>query len=114
MKIIIPESLTFPLGERLNDLRFGPGVFYIKRNLALDAVQVIVQTRGSFEKQRSGDPVQIECFAEGISKKVLNVANRSLGIIQSQNRLVAFGNKNLAHNNGSCLSEISYTAALLH
>jgi hypothetical protein len=105
MKIVVLERLPFPFRERLDDLCFGSGILYIKGNLALYTVQVIVQTCGSFQKQRGGDPVQVECLAEGVSEKMLDVANRSLGIVKSQNRLVAFGNINLAHNYSSCLSE---------
>ena len=70
----------------------------IKGDLALDTVQVVVQTGGCFQKQRSRHAVQVQCGAQGVGKQTFDRTNGALRVVQVQRGRIVCRDDGFAHN----------------
>ena len=86
------------LQDGRNSLYLGAAVLDVKGNLALHAVQIVVQAGGSLQKQRCGHAVQVERGAQGIGKQPLHRADGALRVVQVQRGFVVCRDDDLAHN----------------
>ena len=97
MEVVVLQSFALPLCQRLHHLCLNAAVLDIKGDLALHAVQVVVQAGGRFQKQRSGHTVQVQRGAQSVGKQALDRADGALGVVQVQRRRVVCRNDGLAH-----------------
>ena len=81
----------------MNHLTVSPHIGDIKRNRPLYAIQVIIQTGILTDKQRSGDPTQIQRLPQIDLEVTLNKLDSTLHFIDRQRRFVTGGNENLTH-----------------
>ena len=95
---VVLQRLTLPFCQRLHHLCLGAAVLDVKGNLALHAVQIVVQAGGSLQKQRCGHAVQVERGAQGIGKQPLHRADGALRVVQVQRGFVVCWDDDLAHN----------------
>ena len=87
------------VGDYISRVAYGgnAAVLDIKGDLALHAVQVVVQAGGRFQKQRCGHAVQVQRGAQSVGKQALDRADGALGVVQVQRRRVVCRNDGLAH-----------------
>ncbi len=82
---------AFPFCQGMHD--FGPGLLhgqYLERDRALDAVEVVVDTGALQDKQRGGDPAQVEFKGEVVLKMPLYLADGVLGLQLVKQRLISW------------------------
>ena len=94
---VVLQGLALPLGQRLHHLCFGAAVLDVKGDLALHAVQVVVQAGGGLQEQRRRHAVQVQRGTQGVGKQPLHRADGALGVVQVQRGRVVFRDDDLAH-----------------
>ena len=64
---------------------------YIKFNRPFKTVQIIIQSHAGIDKQRGGNPLEIQRVGQMVFKAALHKTNGGLRLIQIQLRSVLFG-----------------------
>ena len=98
MEVVVLQSLALPLGQGLDHLGGDAGVLDVEGDLALHAVQVVVQAGGGLHEQGGRDAAQVQRRAQGVGKQPLDRADGPLGVVQVQGGRVARRQDDLAHN----------------
>lgn len=99
LELIALESKTLPLCKGVNDLRGILDAVYVESDGALDAVEVVVETRRSGYEKGSGYSVKTQCARKIILKKALEQADGSLCFIYGKQRGVTLGKNGSLHCN---------------
>ena len=100
LKAVAEKRQALPLGQRMDDLRLPPDIRHIKGDGALHAVQIVIEARGSFHKQRGRDTAEVQIAAQRILKQPLDQTDGFLGIVQRKTAVVPLRNEYLAHSFG--------------
>ena len=93
------EGVALPLSQGMHDLRFNADVGDVKRDGALIAVEIVIQTGSSFDKQRRRHTQQIERVTQIFLEIVLDELDRALRFIDAQRARVSSGNTAFTHFN---------------
>ena len=64
----------------------------------IPVIQVVVQTGGCFQKQRSRHAVQVQRGAQGVGKQTFDRTNGALRVVQVQRRRIVCRDDGFAHN----------------
>ena len=102
-EVVVLQGLALPLCQRLHHLCLNAAVLDVEGDLALHAVQIVVQAGGSLQKQRCRHTVQVQGGAQRVGEQALHGANGALGIVQVQRGLIVLRNDGLAHNKNPLL-----------
>ena len=95
---VTAERVALPFGERLDDLSLSSAEGGdVERDGALDAVEVVVQTRGGIHEQRRGHAQEVESLCEAALEVVLDALDRDLRLMQSELGAVCCGDDEMVH-----------------
>ena len=94
---ILLQRQAFPLGQGMDDLRVGAGFLNVEFNRTFHAVEVVVQSRMRFNKQRSRNPFERKRLRKAILKRPLQQSYGALGLVHRQRRPVAVRHIHFTH-----------------
>ena len=98
-KAVNVKRHPLPLCKRMNNGGCLARFLYIKRNGALNSVQVVVESRFRLDEKRRRNADKIKRVAQLFLEHIVNDAYRGLRLIQSERTFVPLRNECFAHIN---------------
>ena len=97
-EVVAHQRHALPLGQRLHDLGLAADLLHRKVNLALHAVQIIVDAAVGADDDRRGDALQVERRRQHALKGVLDDLDGALRLENVQHGSVARGKNHVLHS----------------